>query len=357
MAGAATVDEARQLEASAAAIFWGSWVSRSECGARFTTRDRARVPPHWTLYENRRSVLASVSSNRKAERPANALLNYLYALLEAEAVLACQVVGLDPGLGIVHNDTRQRQSMALDVMEPIRPAVDAFVLDLLAQRTFRKSDFAEASDGAVRLRSPLTHELAASLPTWARAVAPIAEYVAHQLGQAMAGKYQSATPLTASRAKSAQALVKARRAAVRARSTTGTRARQQPGSPTAPTLWSCPDCGAPVTNPRHTRCESCIDADPAQTPEIRANRGAAIAARKRALREWDHAHPDVDYDPGAFRRLILPGLQGVKLTDIAQAAGISKGYASNVRAGKFTPHVSTWAGLAALVGVALPDGS
>ena len=44
----------------------------------------------------------------------------------------------------------------------------------------------------------------------------------------------------------------------------------------------------------------------------------------------------------------------MKLADIAAAAGISKGYASNVRAGRFVPHVSTWGPLAKLVGVTLP---
>jgi len=43
-----------------------------------------------------------------------------------------------------------------------------------------------------------------------------------------------------------------------------------------------------------------------------------------------------------FRREILPGLASVKPADIMAAAGILKGYASNVRAGKFTPHVLTW---------------
>ena len=51
-------------------------------------------------------MLASGNANRKAERPVNALLNYVYALVEAEAILACQVVGLDPGLGLVHSDAR-----------------------------------------------------------------------------------------------------------------------------------------------------------------------------------------------------------------------------------------------------------
>jgi len=51
------------------------------------------------------------------------------------------------------------------------------------------------------------------------------------------------------------------------------------------------DCGRAVTNPRHVRCDACIAADPAQAPEIRGRRGAAIAARKRALSEWDKANP------------------------------------------------------------------
>jgi hypothetical protein len=104
-----------------------------------------------------------------------------------------------------------------------------------------------------------------------------------------------------------------------------------------------------VTNPRHVRCEACIAADPAQAPEIRGRRGAAIAARKRALSEWDKANPDVVFDPELFRREILPALGNVPLSQIIEAAGCSKAYASDIRRGKWTPHVSTWLGLAKLV--------
>jgi transcriptional regulator with XRE-family HTH domain len=41
----------------------------------------------------------------------------------------------------------------------------------------------------------------------------------------------------------------------------------------------------------------------------------------------------------------------VKLSEIAEAAGCSKAYASDIRRGKWTPHVSTWAALEQLVGV------
>jgi CRISPR-associated endonuclease Cas1 len=145
--GAETIDELRQLEASAAALYFGAWSGRAECAPTFATKDRRRIPPHWSRYEGRRSVLASAASNRKAERPVNAMLNYVYALVEAEAILACQAVGLDPGLGIVHADAKGRQSLALDLMEPVRPEVDAFVLDMVERRTFRKVEFSETSDG------------------------------------------------------------------------------------------------------------------------------------------------------------------------------------------------------------------
>jgi hypothetical protein len=55
------------------------------------------------------------------------------------------------------------------------------------------------------------------------------------------------------------------------------------------------------------------------------------------------------YDPERFAREILPGLATVKLSEIVEATGMSKAYASDVRRGKWTPHVSTWAALARLI--------
>jgi hypothetical protein len=102
--------------------------------------------------------------------------------------------------------------------------------------------------------------------------------------------------------------------------------------------------------------DSCIDADPARAPEIRGRRGAAIAARKRALSEWDK-RPDAVHDPELFRREILPRLATVKLMDIAEAAGCCKASASDIRRGKWTPHVSTWSALAELVGKLFDRGT
>jgi hypothetical protein len=63
------------------------------------------------------------------------------------------------------------------------------------------------------------------------------------------------------------------------------------------------------------------------------------------------ANPSAIYDPELFKREILPRLRTVTLLEIADAAGRSKAPTSDIRRGKRTPHVSTWQGLAALVGV------
>jgi hypothetical protein len=50
---------------------------------------------------------------------------------------------------------------------------------------------------------------------------------------------------------------------------------------------------------------------------------------------------------------VLPKLAGMKLTQIMEAAGCSKGHASVIRSGKSTAHVSTWPALAVLAGVSV----
>jgi CRISPR-associated endonuclease Cas1 len=346
----ATIDEIRQLEATAAALYWQTWVGREDCVPRFATKDLRRVPAHWTRYEGRRSVLSSGNSNKKAERPTNAILSYLYKLVEVEAILACAAVGLDPGFGFVHLDARGRQSLALDIIEPVRPEVDAYVLELLARRTFKKAEFTETSDGHCRLKAPLTHELAETLPTWAQALAPVAERVVHTLGQAMSGKYEPVTPLTTKRHRAAQATVKARKQANRTVALSDA-AGQQPANLAAKAKWSCLDCGGAVSHRKRVRCDACINADSSQTLAIRSSRAKAIATRKRALKERGDAGVPPEWDEAWYRSELLPRLAVVPLKEIMEAAGCSKGYASDLRRGKYLAHVSTWSGLAQLADV------
>ena len=128
------------------------------------------IPEHWRSFGQRQSLLAN--GPRSASNPANAILNYLYSLLEAETTLACQQIGLDPGLGIFHTDQRDRDSLALDVMEAARPAVDAYVLGLLGKRTLSVKDFAETRQGGCRLTQTMSARLAESIPPGANKSPP-----------------------------------------------------------------------------------------------------------------------------------------------------------------------------------------
>lgn len=55
---------------------------------RFPGRDAGRLAGHWSVFGARSSPVSG--ARRHAGNPANALLNYVYALLEAETTLALQ---------------------------------------------------------------------------------------------------------------------------------------------------------------------------------------------------------------------------------------------------------------------------
>ena len=116
--------------------------------------------------------------------PANSLLNYTNAVAESECRLAALCCGLDPGIGFVHTDTANRDSLALDLIETIRPAIEAWLLDWFLGEPLRRSDFFETPSGNCRISSGLCSKLSETAPTWGKLVAPWAEYVARMLWSA-----------------------------------------------------------------------------------------------------------------------------------------------------------------------------
>ena len=66
-------------------------------------------------------------------------------------------------------------------MEPVRPQVDAFLLDWITREPVKRSWFFEQRDGNCRLMSTLAIELSRTARTWGRAVAPLAEWVVRVL--------------------------------------------------------------------------------------------------------------------------------------------------------------------------------
>ena len=82
----------------------------------------------------------------------NALLSFVYTLLTSMMAASLETVGLDPCVGFLHGDRSGRYSLALDMMEELRPALaDRFVLRLINKRMVGKTDFIEKEDGAILL--------------------------------------------------------------------------------------------------------------------------------------------------------------------------------------------------------------
>lgn len=80
----------------------------------------------------------------------NALLSFVYTLLTHDTAAALQAVGLDPYVGFVHRDHPGRVSLALDLMEELRPVMaDRFVLSLINKKEVKPSDFVQKENGAV----------------------------------------------------------------------------------------------------------------------------------------------------------------------------------------------------------------
>lgn len=92
-------------------------------------------------------------SRRPPLDPVNALLSFLYTLLTHDCRSACESVGLDPSVGFLHRDRPGRPSLALDLMEELRPALaDRLALSLINRRQLRANDFETREGGAVLLR-------------------------------------------------------------------------------------------------------------------------------------------------------------------------------------------------------------
>jgi CRISPR-associated endonuclease Cas1 len=334
----------RLIESQAARAYWSAW---STLPINFPKNDLPRVPDHWRSFGARVSPLTG--SPRLAANPANAILNYLYCVLESEARLAAAALGLDPGLGVLHVDTPARDSLACDLMEPVRSNVDSYLLDWVTRQPLKREWFFEQRDGNCRLMGPFAVRLSETAHIWRRAVAPVAEFVTKQFWST-----------TQKRTRSAQApthLTQAhRRGAKGGSSETSVRVAQ-------PTENLCPGCGKRIRS-ESTTCVRCgvptstknmlnaaqIGRLTANGPEAQEKR--ATKARKNALAQhsWKESDQPAWLTPELFVGKIQPLLSTVSMSAIRSALGVSKWYASKIRQG-YRPHPRQWHLLARLVNV------
>jgi CRISPR-associated endonuclease Cas1 len=344
-----TVDEVRTFEARAAAAYWIGWRAVQ---MQFPKRDAHRVPEHWLTFGSRTSPLSGFSP-RLAVNPLNAILNYLYAILEAETRLAIAAMGLDPGMGFLHVDNERRDSLACDLMEVVRPDVDAFLFDWVSRAPFKRDWFFEQRNGNCRLMGDFAATLSETAPTWRRALAPIVEWLARTLWEQspkMVGHRPPANRLTQSTKRSAHG--------------------GEPFLPSPrpmPRQNLCRTCGAPIMH-KGIYCRLC-NAEASKTQYVEAaalGRKAALAADSQARRTETQrrnaraqhgwiaaAHPSW-LDQETYVNRILPRLSELTVSAIASAIQVSLGYADSIRKGKAQPHSRHWQKLADLVGI-FPD--
>jgi CRISPR-associated protein Cas1 len=80
----------------------------------------------------------------------NALLSFLYTLLTNEVASALESVGLDPYVGFLHQDRPGRPSLALDLMEELRPVfADRLALSLINRKQINGKGFVEKESGGI----------------------------------------------------------------------------------------------------------------------------------------------------------------------------------------------------------------
>lgn len=126
LAGAPNVASLRGLEGNAAAEYFAAL---------------AEVVPESLHFGGR---------NRRPPRdPLNALLSLGYTLLHSEAVTALYGAGLDPFIGFMHALDFGRESLACDVVEPLRVDVDRFSLRLFKSGELRPEDFSNTESGCM----------------------------------------------------------------------------------------------------------------------------------------------------------------------------------------------------------------
>ena len=345
---AETIEAIRLIEARGAYAYWGAW---NNLPINFPRSDLRRVPDHWRVFRNRVSPLTG--SPRLATNPINALLNYFYAILEAESRLAVAALGLDPGLGVMHMDAPSRDSLAFDVMEPVRPLVDAYLLNWIRGETLKREWFFEERDGNCRLMGSFAIRLSETALTWAHAVAPFAEMVARTLWSTIRKQVRHHRPATR--------LTQANRREAR-----GVPSGVPPITPLR-TESFCGNCGVEIGRGRKY-CANCANAlnteglikaahdgrvaaqsDLAQSRRAETQRGHAAAKAAWQLSEL----PDW-LSEGGYGREIQPKLKTVALSVIATRLGISIPYAADVRSGRRVPHPRHWQTLAQLVGISQP---
>ncbi len=337
---AETFDALPILEANAAGSYFREWRNIS---VSWPKADLQKIPDHWKFVGSRQSPLSG--GPRLAVTPVHAILNYCFALAEAETRLAISGLGLDCGLGLgLHTDTANRDSLVFDVLEPIRPQVETWLLDWIAKEPLRRFDFFETTTGNCRLMSQMCTHLGATIPAWGKLIAPWAEYVAKALWSGCSRNSVLSTRLTQQRRTEAKGKIWTVTAV----------------PPKADHF--CRGCGKTIIKGR-LNCGNCavggaserlanfakLGRMASKSPEARAKHRATRKRHAETSSAWDDSTQPAWLTSEVFLKQIQPLLTNISTSAIRSRIGVSRWYAGQIRKG-YRPHPRHWEALAEMVG-------
>lgn len=153
-----TISHLHGIEGRAAKVYFDAWAGTP---IAWKAPKRHPIPESWRAIGQRQSlVTGKKGKNRDASHPLNAMLNYAYAVLEAHVRLEVLTRGFDPCLGFLHSGYRGAPALVFDLMEPLRPVIDAAILRFALSETFAGTDFTLRPDGVCRLNPQLARRVA-----------------------------------------------------------------------------------------------------------------------------------------------------------------------------------------------------
>lgn len=120
LATAKTIDSLRGMEGAAGAAYFKAYQTLFAPSLGFNNRNR-----------------------RPPLDPVNVILSLSFTLLHAEAVRTLFATGFDPLLGIYHDPTFGRESLACDLVEIFRPLAERWIWRLFAEETLRPEHFTQ----------------------------------------------------------------------------------------------------------------------------------------------------------------------------------------------------------------------
>ena len=232
-------------------------------------------------------------------------------------------------------------------MEPIRPQVDAYLLDWLTQGPLKREWFFEQRDGNCRLMGPFAAKLSESASMWRRALAPFAEGIALALWSSTSKRQRLenlSTPLTQTRKRKARniAATKKPELVLNVPNVCGIC-----GTSIAIACKYCRTCATTI------RRENVINASKlgrleTHKPQAQARRSETQRRQQAARKIWKSESLPDWFNEKFYRDQIQPKISKIQVRTIQIGLSVSEPYALRIRGGACIPHPRHWQKLAAL---------